>query len=312
MLNKFNGKNTPFEEADFANIAELGFDFVRLPMDYRMWIVDGDRTKFNEAVLKEIDDAVKYGQKHAVHVNISFHRAPGYTVAQPPEKLDLWSDAEAQRVCALHWAHFAKRYAGIPNRNVSFNLFNEPARVKPEAHKAVVTKMVKAIRAEDPKRLIICDGRMWARVPPEELLGLGVAASAHMYDPMHLTHYKASWVHGAKDWEKPSYPLSIGNGRFVDKEWLKRHCVDPWKKLEAKGMGVHIGEWGAFNQTPHDVVLAWMRDNLDLWKQAGWGWALWNFRGPFGVCDSGRADVKYETWQGMQLDRAMLEVLQNG
>ena len=49
-------------------------------------------------------------------------------------------------------------------------------------------------------------------------------------------------------------------------------------------------------------------DMLGLYKEAGWGWALWNFAGSFGVCDSGRADVKYETWHGRKLDRAMYEV----
>ena len=46
-----------------------------------------------------------------------------------------------------------------------------------------------------------------------------------------------------------------------------------------------------------------------LWGD-GWGWALWNFRGGFGVLDSQRSDVTYETWEGHPLDRAMLELLQ--
>lgn len=47
-------------------------------------------------------------------------------------------------------------------------------------------------------------------------------------------------------------------------------------------------------------------------KEAGWGWALWNFRGSFGFLDSERDDVKYEYFQGHRLDRDMLEVLQAG
>ena len=73
---------------------------------------------------------------------------------------------------------------------------------------------------------------------------------------------------------------------------------------------VHIGEFGAFNRTPHAVVKAWMGDFLALSKSAGWGWALWNFRGEFGVLDSQRTDVKYENFHGHQLDRQMLELLQ--
>jgi endoglucanase len=53
-----------------------------------------------------------------------------------------------------------------------------------------------------------------------------------------------------------------------------------------------------------------MRDLLELWKQAGWSWALWNFRGPFGILDSERADVEYQSWRGHKLDRLMLELLQ--
>jgi endoglucanase len=86
--------------------------------------------------------------------------------------------------------------------------------------------------------------------------------------------------------------------------------IAPWKKFEARGVGLMVGEFGAFNRTPHKVTLAWLRDNLDLWKQAGWGWALWNFNGDFGIIDSKRADVNYENWRGHKLDRAMLELLQ--
>jgi endoglucanase len=50
-------------------------------------------------------------------------------------------------------------------------------------------------------------------------------------------------------------------------------------------------------------------DFLELWQEAGWGWALWNFRGDFGILDSKRGEVKYETFHGRKLDRAMLELL---
>jgi hypothetical protein len=86
--------------------------------------------------------------------------------------------------------------------------------------------------------------------------------------------------------------------------------------LRARGTGLRdaevdmVGEFGAFNQTPHPVVLRWMDDCLAVWQEAGWGWALWNFRGAFGVLDSGRADVTYEDFHGHQLDRRMLDLLQ--
>jgi hypothetical protein len=44
---------------------------------------------------------------------------------------------------------------------------------------------------------------------------------------------------------------------------------------------------------------------------AGWGWALWNFRGEFGILDSEREDVEYEEFLGHKLDRELLSLLQS-
>jgi len=464
LLEKFNvGREEPFQESDFQWISELGFNFVRLPMDYRCWIQEGDWTQFDEGTLKEIDQAVNWGQKYGIHVSLNFHRAPGYTVAQPPEDPSLWEDEETQRICALHWATFARRYKDIPNRQLSFNLLNEPGDMEEKVHDRVIVKLVDAIRKEDPGRLILVDGLSWCALPCEGLKHAGVAQCTRGYFPGSLTHHQASWsgykdaqavpewpmypsfpsyLYGSykKEWSSPlvlkgPFPemcrlsfvvgtvstlaqveVRSGNNvllseRFIcgedpgpwkettylekwdcyqcvfDKEcetllppgtkrveiemkegdWLRlkqvqlrpwpgcgeeglllypdaggwgkkqerlvfandgklkqankpecdqetlwRKRIKPWKRLERKGVGVMVGEWGSYNKTPHDVTLAWMRDCLENWDKAGWGWALWNFRGSFGILDSGREDVEYESWRGHALDRKMLELLQQG
>jgi endoglucanase len=275
----------------------------------------------NEKVLAEIDQAVDFGQKYGVHVCLNLHRAPGYTVAKPAEKLDLWSDEEAQKQFDFQWSQFARRYRGTASTQLSFNLVNEPSKVKPDAYAKVVRRAVTAIRQEDPERLVIADGLQWGRDPVFELAPtsqsssdtvvvtfLGIAQSTRGYEPFPLTHYKASWVH-SEQLAEPTWPLKKGK-ETVDRDWLYRDRIVPWKKLEERGVGIIVGEWGAYNKTPHEVVLAWMRDELSLWKEAAWGWALWNFRGPFGVLDSKRSDVAYEDFHDHKLDRKMLEVLQ--
>jgi hypothetical protein len=103
--------------------------------------------------------------------------------------------------------------------------------------------------------------------------------------------------------------VQLSSDKQMDKAWLFEHGVSPWKEYEAKGGGVIVGEWGAFNRAPRDVTLLWMEDCLQNWKEADWGWAMWNFRGSFGVLDSGREDVDYETWRGHKVDRKMLDLL---
>lgn len=309
LLEKFHkGRgNGPFVETDFEWMAGWGFDFVRLPMDYRCWTDSDDPYRYDEKTLKHIDQALAFGAKHGVHVSLNLHRAPGYTVARPPEERNLWEDAEAQKQFNAQWAMFAKRYQGRPSTQVSFNLVNEPAKIEPAVYANVARRAVEAIRAVDPDRLVISDGTHWAHDPVWDLAGLGIAQSVHGYQPMPVTHYKASWVRGDR-WSEPTWPLKQGN-TVRDRAWLREEYFAPWRKLAGKGVGVHMGEWGCYNKTPHGVVLAWMRDVGGLVKQAGWGWALWNFRGSFGLLDSGRADVDYEDWHGHKLDRKMLEVL---
>lgn len=107
--------------------------------------------------------------------------------------------------------------------------------------------------------------------------------------------------------------LTPVSGRMrYSRETLWTDWVEPWKAFAATGVGVHVGEWGAYSYTPHAVVLAWMSDCLRNWQQAGMGWALWNLRGGFGLLDSDRADVVYEPYRGHRLDRKMLELLRQG
>jgi endoglucanase len=241
---------------------------------------------------------------------LNLHRAPGYCVNPPKEPLDLWTDAAALDASAHHWATLARRYQGLPNRELSFDLLNEPPDISAEVYARVVRHLVAAIRAEDPKRLILADGLRCGRDPVEALADLGVGQSTRGYDPMRVSHHRANWVNGSDQWPEPTWPLKEGDKAEWNKERLRRERIAPWQALEKRGVGVHVGEWGAHNRTPHPVVLAWMRDQLELWKEAGWGWALWNLRGSFGVLDSGRRDVAYEDFRGHKLDRRMLELLQ--
>ncbi len=315
LLEKFTLRdNSPYSEADFDMAAEWGFDFFRLPTDYRCW-TDGPGA-YKESALKEIDQAIEWGRKRKIHMNLCLHRAPGYCVNPPREPLDLWADGpegdEARRQFADQWRMFASRYKGIPSEQLSFDLVNEPNDIPAAPYVRAVRAAVQAIRAADPHRLIVADGLRWGNQPVPELAELHVAQSTRGYAPMQISHWHASWVHGSDQWPAPTWPLMKDGHVDWDRARLEREQIAPWKALQARGVGVHVGEWGAFNRTPHAVALAWMRDQLALWREAGWGWSLWNLRGAFGVLDSGREDVPYETYRGHKLDRAMLDLLRQG
>ena len=207
---------------------------------------------------------------------------------------------------------FAKRYKGIPSTRLSFDLINEPPFLKEDTrHVEVVTALVKGIREEDPTRLIVADGKDIGKLPIMGIADLGVVQSTRGYDPKSVSHYTATWVpkNEFQTFNEPTWPLKADDGTIWDKAMLRAQCIDTWKPLMAKGVPVHVGEWGCLNKTPHNVAIAWMTDLLSLWKEVGWGYAMWNLRGPFGILDSAREDVEYEDYKGHKLDRKMLELM---
>ena len=209
------GPQGPYREEDFQLISELGFNFVRLPMDYRFWIIDDDWERIDDSALEAIDDAIALGEQYGIHVMLNFHRAPGHTVAEPKEPVSLWEDAEAQRICAMHWKHFAERYRGIPNAQLSFNLFNEPYDVDEATYAEVVTQIVTAIREADPERLVVVDGLDWGVQPVPALQDLDVAQAGRGYMPHAVSHYNASWVAGSENWPTPRWPIPTLGGGFL-------------------------------------------------------------------------------------------------
>ena len=320
LLEKFGewGPRAKFEEEDFEIMTEWGFDFARIPMSYWRWASKDDWFKIDEEVIKDIDEVVALGKKYKVHINLNLHRIPGYCINdRKKEPVDLYEDTPENMQKALdgavfHWKMFAKRYKSIPNSQLSFDLINEPPETKDEIpHVRVITALVKGIREEDPNRLIVSDGKDVGRTPVFGLAHLDIVQSAHCYDPLTISCYKAEWI--KQEWlessKVPTWPLKADNGTVWDKAYLKTKIIDPWMPLVRMGVPVHVGEFGCYNKTPHDAALGWMKDALSLWKQAGWGYAMWNLKGAIGVLDSERTDVKYENYKGHKLDRKMLELM---
>jgi len=337
---------------DFLMIKDLGFDWVRIPMDYRYWVDSDWRTtgkmaakdalKIKESALADVDQIVELGRKNSIHVNLCFHRGPGYCIndRDPSTRLepfDLWVDKDAEDAFVFHWDVFAKRYKGVGRGELSFNLVNDPpvipgpattkfeevgrdlrteciqrppGTVTREAHRRVMLRTTEKIRESNPDRIIIIDGLDVSNTIVEEMIHTGVAQSVHTYMPLEISHYRANWVDSKSDFPEPHWPATRRDGKgLVSRETLEA-LYAPWGWLVSQGIGVHAGEAGAYIKTPHDVFLKWMADTLDILKMYDIGCALWNFRGDFGILDSRREDVAYEDWHGHKLDRKLLTLLQ--
>ena len=447
------------EEDDMKWIHELGFNFIRLMVDYHFIWNEADWTKPDPSKFGFIDDAIAMGKRYKLHVNLCLSIPPGIDYKVTRSKEALFADPTTQQALADYWQFMAKRYRGIPNDELTFNLFNEPnTDPKGDRYVRLIEKCVAAIRAEDPERFVVFDGLSSGFTPELGATGLyNVMQSHHMYQPMCITHYKAPWVqgqHGEPIWpptpmvspicgsSKPQesrgpmvirkvpagifvidvnlvnrrgeiyvradgkelyrkyflpkpdgewtnlvartdgewagkpvkkirveipacdrLEVGLGEGDWVDiarlglksgdkravivpeydfarsqmprrevwfagfdrpqpvaldekgtlydgEAFLQEYVYSKWDEVLAAGQQVMVGETSFFNKTPHEIGLRWLEDNLREWKKRNIGWAIWNFRGAFGILDSGRSDAEYVDFHGHKLDKKMLDLLQ--
>ncbi len=314
----------------FEWMRDWGFDFARIPIAYPYYL-DIDRTKditaedtykINLKAVEKIDALVEMAHKFNIHVSLNLHRAPGYCInAGFHEPFNLWKDQAAQDAFYYHWSFWAKRYKSISKEKISFDLLNEPAMredmndqlskssaVPGELYRKVAKGALDAIHKENPARIVLADGNQVGNNVIPELFDLNISQSCRGYMPGIISHYKAPWAN--KDPEhlpEPKWPGQVGD-KYLSRQMLEDY-YKPWGELVQKGIGVHCGECGCWNKTPHKVFLAWFGDVLDILNQHKIGFALWEFSGDFGVLNSNRADVVYEDWHGQKLDRELLKLI---
>ncbi|HWX18989.1 MAG TPA: cellulase family glycosylhydrolase [Candidatus Binatia bacterium] len=335
-LTDFNSPNPAYParrgttDDDLNWMVDWGFDFIRLPMAYPRY-VDFDRSqhitpaevyKINEQEVDKIEAFVRKAQDHGLHVSLNLHRAPGYCInAGFYEPYDLWKSKEAQEAFFFHWGMWAKRFKSVPASKVSFDLLNEPSlrsdmndqhatssAIPGELYRAVAKGATDAIRAANPGHLVLADGNKVGNLVTPELKDLNIAQSCRGYFPGQISHYKAPWANKDPDiCPTPVWPGTM-NGQEFGKPRLETY-YQSWIELARSGVGVHCGECGCWNKTPHSVFLGWFGDVLDILTSNHIGYALWNFRGDFGILDSRREDVDYQDWHGHKLDARLLELL---
>lgn len=315
-------------EIFFEWMRDWGFDFVRVPMaypayldiDYSQDITPEQVYRIDEAKVAQVDALVESAHKYGLHVSLNLHRAPGYCInAGFHEPYNLWTDPDALEAFCFHWEMWAKRYRGVSRKRISFDLVNEPSMredmndqhgkreaVPGDVYRRVAKAAVDRIRSVKPDALVIADGNNGGHTAVPELAGLDIGQSCRGYVPFNISHHKAPWVYQDPDsLPEPKWP----DGPEANRAALEAF-YQPWFDLQDQGVGVHCGECGCYNETPHPVFLAWFGDVLDVLAQRDIGFALWEMRGSFGILNSGRADVDYEDWYGYQLDRKLLRLLQ--
>lgn len=158
------------DEIDVREVAEQGYNSVRLPINARGILVEDEELVFNEKRLARIHQVIEWCRTYKLYVILDLHGAPG---GQTGANIDdsendlpeLFTDRRNQELTIAIWRMFAERYkddwiiAG-------YDLFNEPLpdwfSKYNEAVMPLYKEITAAIREVDERHMIIIEGVHWS------------------------------------------------------------------------------------------------------------------------------------------------------
>jgi aryl-phospho-beta-D-glucosidase BglC (GH1 family) len=155
---------------DIRFIKESGFNSVRVPFSYRLFVSDAAAAKLEGEGYRLLDDVIAWCNKEGLYVILDMHAAPG---GQTGDNIDdswgypfLFESAESQELTVNIWRKIAARYRNEPTV-IGFDLLNEPiahyfdtSNINPKLE-PLYRKIVAGIREVNRNHLIFLGGAQW-------------------------------------------------------------------------------------------------------------------------------------------------------
>ena len=185
-------------EPAFIDLAAGSFQTVRLPVRWSNHAAPTADATLDEAFAKRVDQAVDALLAKGVYVILDMHHYTQITGdAQHPNEQAVDAAVVDTRLVNM-WKQIALRYKDRSPK-LLFELLNEPhGRLNGEPWNALAPKVLAAVRASNPTRIVLVGPGEWNAIP--ELPKLRVPAdrniivAIHNYDPFAFTHQGVDWL----------------------------------------------------------------------------------------------------------------------
>ena len=295
-------------EDDLEQIADWGFDHVRLPIDYE--VLEDDAGNQLESGYGFVQQVLEWGKKYGLNVVLDLHKAYGYDFndAGDNEKNNLFSNEVLQKRFVNLWSDIAKRYGSYPN--VAFELLNEVVeKENAEAWNALIKKTVNGIREITEDTPLIYGGIQWNSVKTLKLLDVptdqNIIFTFHFYEPLLFTHQKAHWVPAMDKNKTIVYPNDMNyywtqsevlgyqgevviksQSKTMGEEFIREMVQEAIDAANNAGVKLYCGEFGVIDQAPEIDTLRWFTDVHKVFSENQIGSAVWTYKGmDFGLVE---------------------------
>ncbi|CAH0058137.1 unnamed protein product [Clonostachys solani] len=155
-----------FTDEDAAFLKSIGFNCVRLCLNYHHFEDDMKPFQIKEEGFKHVDRVIDICAKHGIYTIIDMHALPGgqnqdWHCDNPTGHAAFWDHIHFQDRAVNLWEHIAKRYRG--NAWVAgYNPMNEPADSEWTRLLSFYDRIVPAIRKVDPEHILFLEGNTFS------------------------------------------------------------------------------------------------------------------------------------------------------
>jgi endoglucanase len=274
-------RRTFVQELDLAQIAQWGFNCIRVPFHYR--IVEGEPFEFKNPNIAFLDRLVKWAKKYHLKVILDLHAACG---AQNHDwhsdsigPADLWQkETFRQRTCAL-WAFIADRYRS-QDCIAGFDLLNE-ATVDTSSLNAFYRDVIKAIRQVNRNHILFIEGHNWST----DIKGLDAfeddnyVLSLHMYEPVDFTFNFIP--HVTYPIQTPLHCLSYEGKkkRIVCHHGTMERMIAMYAhEAQKRAVPLLVGEFGINYRAGFFGEDLWVENMVSLFKTYQFHWTYWTYK----------------------------------
>ena len=305
-------------ENDIRYIASLGFDHVRVPVDYN--VLEDEQGNTIERGFRYLENCRKWCERCGLNMLIDLHECYGYSFDPLKKDMDrrkfFYDEVLQNRFFSL-WRRIAERFKDYPCQ-VAFEPLNEVVlfEVK-DAWNGILTKYIRLIRSIAPQSYIVVGGVFYNSVMTVQYLDVPVdpkiVYNFHCYEPGIFTHQGAYWQEMMPLDFRIGYPMPVEEYRkkheeiYKDRDsaifmdgvtemgvsFFERIFEPALNKAKHDGVAIYCGEYGVIDKADNDSKIRWLEDIHSAFKKYKIGRALWNYKEKdFGLVDESFESIK--------------------
>ncbi|NJD21062.1 MAG: glycoside hydrolase family 5 protein [Melioribacter sp.] len=246
-------RNNYITKEDIHYIKNLGLNHIRVPFNFKLFLVEDHPDIFLEEGFKRLDDVIKWCREENLYVLLDLHAAPG---GQTGDNIDdswsypfLFESEDAQQTTIALWKKIAARYKN-EKIVIGYDLLNEPIphfyENKEDLNKLLepfYKKLTAAIRSVDKDHIIFLGGAQWNTnfkvfgAPFDKNL----AYTFHKYWMPTEQKEIQEYIDYSNEYNVPIY---LGESGENDDEWINSFrklleknnigwCFWPYKKMDS-------------------------------------------------------------------------------